>query len=618
METEYPLNNKAAYTVSGHARNSRCSGVNTWNHRWYWRSSLVLLYSYLGNFLFRTLVDTMKLMLCLAVFLGYLNSISVPTHAQTDVRDLVKKATPAIVTIAVFDSTGTIYGIGSGFFVENDQIITSRHVVETAYRAEYRTSDGTIYPVLGVTGDDPYADLAQLQVEVPATEVSPLPISEASTEIGERIIAIGSPHGLELTVSEGIVSSVRDDPFVGRFLQLTAPISQGSSGGPILNLQGEVVGIASMILTTGQNLNFATPAKRITSMKIEPLQPFTAWRATAHNTTVAPPLYSDDPAKAAFLADYALSRARAYFEREEFETAIQMSNTALMIRPDLGDAWLINGMSELYLHHYDHAIVPLQQALRLMPKDPMPRIQLGDAFAGLQQYDEALKQYRDVLNNDSTYGLAWNGIGQMEFLKGEDSAAIIALERAVSYNSTIFEAYRALGTLYYKRNQLREAEAAYKNVLRIVPNHPETLEELSVVYRELGNYRESLSLLQGLLKERPDDPDLLLKLGSILTRIEKYPEAIEAFEGSLSIRPEHGIAHFMLGTVYMHQKNYDEGMKEYIEAIRYDPGLAEAHHGLGMAYLHYKNDKAAALDEYKILLTLDKNLAKMLFDDIYR
>ncbi len=102
----------------------------------------------------------------------------------------------------------------------------------------------------------------------------PLPIVRAVPQEGESIFVIGNPFGLEGSVSNGIVSAVREISGYGRIIQITASISPGSSGSPVVNMAGQVIGIATLQAAEGQNLNFAIPAERIAQLKITELQTF--------------------------------------------------------------------------------------------------------------------------------------------------------------------------------------------------------------------------------------------------------------------------------------------------------------------------------------------------------
>ena len=196
-----------------------------------------------------------------------LASLSVARADQTLV-DLVKKVKPSVVLIETFDKDGAPIGRGSGFFVNGKgELITNYHVVKGAYSATIKTSTGKDYPVEGIVAKDTEADIVKLVVNLPDVNIAFLNLNVNVPPEGEDIIVIGNPLGFESTVSTGIVSAVRDVPTFGKIIQITAPISSGSSGSPVINSRGEVIGIATLVVTEGQNLNFAIPSVKILTLK---------------------------------------------------------------------------------------------------------------------------------------------------------------------------------------------------------------------------------------------------------------------------------------------------------------------------------------------------------------
>jgi len=181
---------------------------------------------------------------------------------QIDVAGVYRDASPSVALVIMLDRQGDTLSFGSGFFIDQGgALATNYHVIAGGTEAKVRLSDGAVYAVSGVLAADPEQDLAILQVV--GYDSPPLTLAEARPMIGEPVVAIGNPMGFEGTVSEGILSGIRslDDEKV-RY-QVTAPISPGSSGGPILNAAGEVIGIATFIWKEGQNLNFAVPASEL-------------------------------------------------------------------------------------------------------------------------------------------------------------------------------------------------------------------------------------------------------------------------------------------------------------------------------------------------------------------
>jgi S1-C subfamily serine protease len=163
---------------------------------------------------------------------------------------------------------------GSGFVYEYKQdmvVITNKHVVDEAENIVVTFSDGDAYPAT-VIGSDAYSDLAVLSVESPIEEFQPLDIASSSTlQVGDPVVAIGSPFGLGGTMTTGIVSQLGrtiEDSVAGSFpianiIQTSAEINPGNSGGPLLNYEGDVIGITTAIISDSNGLGFAVPSNTI-------------------------------------------------------------------------------------------------------------------------------------------------------------------------------------------------------------------------------------------------------------------------------------------------------------------------------------------------------------------
>jgi len=121
-----------------------------------------------------------------------------PIEASQDLLpELVRRIKPSAVAIETFDSKGEKLSRGSGFFVEADRIVTNRHVLEGAYRAEVHSSSGAVFPVKGVLAVDAEGDIALLKIDAPAPPVRALPLDKTSPQEGESVVVIGNPLGLE-------------------------------------------------------------------------------------------------------------------------------------------------------------------------------------------------------------------------------------------------------------------------------------------------------------------------------------------------------------------------------------------------------------------------------------
>jgi hypothetical protein len=211
-----------------------------------------------------------------AIFLAIATVLASPVVMQQaesnrDIPSIARDALKSVVTIVTKDEHGKQVAIGSGFVVSGDgKVVTNFHVIEGADSAEIAFADGASYSIAGLAARNLERDLVILKIKSSSNEFRFLRLADSDRiQIGEQVVAVGSPLGLEATVAPGFISGVRDAEGL-RLLQTTAPISPGSSGGALINLAGEVVGVPALSLvkvqqraTVTQNLNFALPSNYV-------------------------------------------------------------------------------------------------------------------------------------------------------------------------------------------------------------------------------------------------------------------------------------------------------------------------------------------------------------------
>jgi len=172
---------------------------------------------------------------------------------------IAKKSFSSVVMLVLEDSHGQPFSLGSGFFVKHDVVATNLHVVKGAMRGYAKIVDQkTKYDIAGIVGIDEFRDLVLLKLN--RARAPALPFGDSKqVGVGDEVYVISNPMGLEGTFSMGIVSGVRQ---IGAdtLFQITAPISPGSSGGPVINKEGHIIGVAVATVSGGQNLNFAIPS----------------------------------------------------------------------------------------------------------------------------------------------------------------------------------------------------------------------------------------------------------------------------------------------------------------------------------------------------------------------
>src|SRR6185295_9323605 len=386
----------------------------------------------------------------------------VRVQSQDLLPELVRRIKPSAVAIETFDSRGEKLSRGSGFFIAVDRVVTNRHVIDNAFRAEVHSYNGAVYPVRGVIAVDAEGDLALLRVEAPPNQVRPLLLDKTSPQEGESVVVIGNPFGLEGSVTNGIVSAVRDIPTFGRIIQITAPISPGSSGSPVVNMQGQVIGVATLQITGGQSVNFAIPSERI-----------------------------------ALLDRSAQSQTSQTLSLGELVAATSRNKRA-------------------------RAVEFFRDGLSFLSKDDC---------------QSALPYFQKATEADSGYAEAWAQAGFCHEKLGRHTDAIEASRKAVSIRPSA-ESYFNIGLANYYLKQYREAEAAYRQAIKIDPyNSADAYYALGLTYRDWGQFDDEIQAYKQALKLKPDYAGAFDRLGQRYVQLKKYPEAIEAFKQLAMLRP---------------------------------------------------------------------------------
>lgn len=202
------------------------------------------------------------------------------SHAEMTTSQIAKKYSSLVVTIIALDENDQPLALGSGFFINKDgEIVTNHHVLEGCAKAIIKIPNGEKGNILEIIKADPELDLIVAKTSLKNTKYIPLGDSDKITA-GEDIVVIGNPAGLEGTVSTGIISGIRKAESL-KFIQITSPISPGSSGRPVFNMSGEVIGVATAYLDTGQNLNFAMPINYIKSLETNKIKLASLIKSTA-------------------------------------------------------------------------------------------------------------------------------------------------------------------------------------------------------------------------------------------------------------------------------------------------------------------------------------------------
>ncbi len=431
---------------------------------------------------------------------GVTKTVPSGKQKQTGKKDLpaiVKEVKQAVVVIHTFDKEGNTLGQGSGFFInKHGHIVSNRHVFRGAHRAEIKVPRGT-YPVGKILAEDAENDLILFSVSIRSSYYKPLPINYKLPEVGESIVVIGNPLGLEATVSDGIVSACRKlEPF-SSVIQITSPISPGSSGSPVLNMRGEVIGVATFQYRTGQNLNFAIPIS-----KAKKLIPTTEKNLSELSFADSELLDS---------AEEGFSRGIVYYNAREYVNAASEFRKAIKENPADAEAYFYLGMCYKESNSTD-AVDAFKNAVDINPKYAEAYCNLGIVYNKLNMHKEAASALREAIQINPNYFEALLNLGIAYALGKEYRAAVKVLERAVDMEMDV-KAYYFLGLGYASLKLHGKAIDAFQEALNIDSDFLEAYLGLGYGYIVVKNWKRGIELLNRAVILAPRNPEVHFLLG---------------------------------------------------------------------------------------------------------
>jgi tetratricopeptide (TPR) repeat protein len=268
-------------------------------------------------------------------------------------------------------------------------------------------------------GVDDEGDLALLSIEMPADRARSLDITTSLPEEGESVFVIGNPLRLEGSISDGIVSAVREVPSLGEVIQITAPISHGNSGSPLFNMKGQVIGVITMKVTNGQNINLALGATRLNQLRPGKLLSFSD--LANRNRTGA---------QAELLAEWWYRNGLNSLWLGNYDSALGFFENAVNKNPNRAEAWIQVGYCKVKQGKNNDAIRAFQRALQLRPNSVDAYNKLGDAYYYAGRFYEAIEAYRQAARLRPEMAEAHYNLG-MTYLEIGDRIAALAQSRTL-------------------------------------------------------------------------------------------------------------------------------------------------------------------------------------------
>ncbi|MDZ7583699.1 MAG: tetratricopeptide repeat-containing serine protease family protein [Thiobacillus sp.] len=418
----------------------------------------------------------------------------------------------SVVIIKSLDAKGEETAMGSGVLLPSGKIATNCHVIKDG--TSFQVGRGKRFVVATVYAGDDDKDICLLD----AKDIGGKPATlgkAASLKIGEAVYAVGAPQGLELSLSDGIVSQLRGG--TPPLIQTTAAISPGSSGGGLFDSEARLVGFTTLYIDGGQSLNFAMPVEWLAEIK-----PGKKIASTQRSQI-----------------DW-LTRAAALEEKKDWPGLLAWGKQWVKAEPENAAAWFSIGYAHRELNQSEQAVAVYRQALRIDPEYAMAWYNLGNTYNNLKRYDDAIAAYRQALRIDP--------------------------ERQSWYN---------MGVTYYTLKRYDDAIAAYRQALRIDPEHASVWYNLGVTYADLKRYDDAIAAYRQALRIDPEHASTWYNLGGTYGSLKRYDDAIAAYRQALHFSPEYASAWYNLAVAYELSGNTTAALQAVKTLRKLDPTQAE-------------------------------------------
>ena len=574
--------------------------------------------------------------------------------------EILGKNNTGVISLMAIGDNKEIISEGSGFIIENGVLATSYLLVSKAKSVQGKNFKGKKVKVEGILAIDKNFNIALLKIKSKSPALS-LGNSD-ELEAGKKVFAIGSNESEEITISEGTVKNLLDFSANKKVLEIDLSVPQNFSGGPLLDTNGQVLG---MIIFLERRLKFAIPSNLLKLLEKKTVTKFKNLQPENYLTTLEGAFFAG---KVSSLLNET-GRAQQYLEKvimlspdnievhsllasvynrqRNYAPAISSYKKVIELNSNRDDAYLGLGIILLRMRSFREAIPPLEKAVQLNLDHKEAYYHIGNAYEELREFDKAAEAYERYLNFKPEK--VWEGnlrLGLCLIELKQFEKAISALQEALKGNPQDMKINYNLAKAFEKSGQYEKAEEVYifiaqlapenavklyrtilmmydvagnkekaievaKKVVELNPKSDENYYNLGYMYMKNDKHNEAIEQFNKALAINPGNEYSYLNIGVSYSKLNKHKKSIEAFKKVIELVPDNPDAWFFIGIGYMHLKNFESALEPLRKTVELRPGNANALYNLAITYLNL-HDNYSARDIHKKLTTLNPSLAQKL------
>lgn len=502
-------------------------------------------------------------------------------QAFGQLQDLIKKNESAIFAIYTYDDFGVATGIGTGFFISSDGIaLSNHHVLEDASRGVIKMVDGKSYEIEQVISTSAQADLIKFKVNTKGEPTPFLTTKNVNLEKGEKIFVIGNPHGFESSVSEGIISSIRQSDDYGTVLQITAPISPGSSGSPVMTLDGKVIGVATFQFSKGQNLNFAVGINSTNYLK-----------TTSYDFNVSRPDMLIINERSPTNSELTLNS----IEFKSYETVLNFSftnvsmgyGTSMVIWSNLKDKdemFVIQDLNTLEKYYAKSSTIgtsrenstkiELGETKRFkivfppIPKN-LKRVNIMEGLSSSWQFlNLDLSKYTNIEQQNTENHIKNFALVKLE--KKEFNEAKTLLNESVEMNKADHDAYNVMGIISYIMDNNYDALLYFGKAIEVAPNNPiYYFNRFRVYFEHRRDYDNALKDINAAIRILPNQGDHYQYRAYVYMAQKEWKKAVSDWDMAINLMGEIDYLYYQRGNCKTWLNDFTGACRDWKEAYKF-------------------------------------------------
>jgi len=496
-------------------------------------------------------------------------------------EEIYETAQESVITITTYDSKRIATATGSGVLISQDGVVVSNyHVLEGCHDFTI-TAGEIIITDADVIAFDSDKDLVLIKMK--RALLKPIKLCEPKDiKIGQIVYTLGNPLGeFDNTFSAGLISGIRKSGNSHMYIQFTAPISPGNSGGALLNEKCELIGITTMSRRDGNDLYFAMPVEMITEL---------------HDSKSN---YLDGECKLLLLANNALSAG-------EYVRSNQLFDELLNINTNSIEARMGRAMALLSLNKHESAIKEFELAGKISPDNEEVFFGIAESHKGLDNHKEAYKYYTKAISSNPDNSRFYYSRGWLLVKMGEFEASILDFDKAIELSPFDPRPYYDRAVAFKTLGKLEQAEDNYIEAIRLDEENFMYWVELSETKEMLGQLTMAIHCLESAIELEFHNNDLLLRRGRLWHKLGHYHNALFDYSRLLEREESNVSAMVDRARTYIELGNYSRAELDLFVAMKINPEDSMVNYTFGD--LCYKNeDKNEAMKHLTKSIEVEPN-----------